>query len=120
MIKKKGLKTVHFTEKVMGQKIKQPEKDIGWNIRRIRKERGIGQTQLVQMLQLLGVNITREALVKIEGGRQHITRAQICGVKFCLNTTYEELLEGKVIISERTDTGPIPSDETNMMEEKYE
>ena len=79
----------------MGQKIKQPQKEIGWNIRRIRLERGIGQTQLVRMLQLHNVDITREALVKIERGIQHITRMQLWGFKICLNTTYEELLEGK-------------------------
>lgn len=79
----------------MGQKIKQPDKNIGWNIRRIRTEKRIGQTQLVRMLQLQGVDMTREALVKIERGFQHITRAQLCGLKHCLNTTYEELLERK-------------------------
>ncbi len=79
----------------MEQKIKQPENCIGWNIRRIRMEKGIGQTELVRMLQLHGVNMTREALVKIERGIQHVTRAQLCGLKRCLETTYEELLERK-------------------------
>lgn len=79
----------------MGQKIKQPDQYIGWNIRRIRMEKGIGQTQLVRLLQLHGVNMTRETLVKIERGIQHITREQLCGIKVCLNTTYEELLERK-------------------------
>ena len=95
MIKKKGLKTVHFAETAMGQKIKQPDKNIGWNIRRIRTEQGIGQTELAAMLQLRGVDMTRETLVKIERGTQHITRAQLCGLKRCLITTYEELLERK-------------------------
>lgn len=43
---------------------------IGNNIRRIRKEKGIGQTELVRMIQLSGVDMTRETLVKIERGVQ--------------------------------------------------
>lgn len=56
----------------MAQKIKQDEIRIGENIRRVRLERGIGQTELVRMLQLEGVEMTRETLVKIERGIQHI------------------------------------------------
>ena len=93
MIKKKGLKTVHFAETAMGQKIKQPDKNIGWNIRRIRTEQGIGQTELVRLLQLEGINITRESLVKIERGIQHISGSQLRAIRNCLNTTYDELLK---------------------------
>ena len=48
----------------MEQKIKQDEIFIGKNIRRIRKEKGIRQTEMVALLQLENVMITREALVK--------------------------------------------------------
>jgi len=41
----------------MEQKIKQVGIDIGGNIRRIRLKAGIGQTELVRMLQLHGVDI---------------------------------------------------------------
>ena len=50
------------------QKIKQVGIDIGRNIRRIRLEKGYGQTDFVRMLQLKNVDITRETLVKIERG----------------------------------------------------
>lgn len=50
-------------------KIKEDENNtIGRNIRRIRKSRHMGQTALVRELQLLDIEITREALVKIERG----------------------------------------------------
>lgn len=77
----------------MEQKIKQDSINIGGNIRRVRKEQGIGQTELVRMLQLRGVNMTRETLVKIERGIQHITGAQLRGIRDCLGTSYEELLK---------------------------
>ena len=44
----------------MEQKIKQNGIDIGGNIRRIRLEKGCGQTELVRMLQLKNIDITRE------------------------------------------------------------
>ncbi len=71
------------------QKIKQDEIRIGANIRRIRKEKGLGQTETVRMLQLQGVNMTRETLVKIERGIQHITASQLRGLKEVLGTTYD-------------------------------
>ena len=77
----------------MEQKIKQDSINIGGNIRRVRKEKGIGQTELVRMLQLRGVNMTRETLVKIERGIQHITGAQLRGIRDCLGTSYDELLK---------------------------
>lgn len=74
------------------QKIKQDEIHIGQNIRRIRLEKGIGQTELVRLLQLQGVAITRETLVKIERGTQHIQAVQLRGIRDALGTTYDELL----------------------------
>ena len=77
----------------MDTKIKSDEINIGGNIRRIRKERGLGQTDLTRMLQLEDVSMTREALVKIERGVQHISATQLRGIRNCLETTYEELLK---------------------------
>lgn len=77
----------------MEQKIKQKGIDIGGNIRRIRLSKEIGQTELVRMLQLQSVDMTRETLVKIERGIQHITGSQLRGIRNCLDTTYDELLK---------------------------
>lgn len=76
------------------QKIKQDHViNIGKNIRLIRKEKKIGQTELVRQLQLMGIETTREALVKIERGTQHIQANQLMGIKDVLDTTYDELLK---------------------------
>ena len=77
----------------MVQKIKQDEIHIGENIRRVRLEKGIGQTELVRMLQLEGVEMTRETLVKIERGTHHIQAAQLRGLRDALGTSYDELLK---------------------------
>lgn len=79
----------------MEQKIKQDEIFIGQNIRRIRKEKGMRQTELVALIQLENVPLTREALVKIERGIQHIQASQLRAIRNVLNTTYDELLKQK-------------------------
>lgn len=76
------------------QKIKQDETiNIGANIRKLRKKKGMGQTELAITLQLMGVSMTRETLVKIERGIQHIQASQLKGIRDALQTSYDELLK---------------------------
>ena len=75
----------------MEQKIKQDKIFIGQNIRRIRKEKGIRQTEMEALIQLQNVSVTREALVKIERGIQHIQASQLRAIRNVLKTTYDEL-----------------------------
>ena len=77
----------------MSDKIKNDtENTIGKNIRKLRKERGIGQTELVGKLQLLNVKMTRETLVKIARGIQHIKLEQLRAIKTILNVSYDDIL----------------------------
>ena len=74
------------------QKIKNDSNNtIGKNIRKLRQNMGIGQTELVGQLQLLDIKMTRETLVKIERGVQHIQLEQLKGIKKVLGVSYEEL-----------------------------
>ena len=75
------------------QKIKQDTIRIGKNIGEIRKKSGIGQTELVRMIQLSGIEMTRETLVKIERCTQHIQASQLKAIKEALNTSYDDLLK---------------------------
>lgn len=77
----------------MEQKIKQDSIHIGENIHRERLRKGIGQTELVRQLQLAGVEMTRETLVKIERVTQHIQATQLRGIRDALGVTYDELLQ---------------------------
>lgn len=93
-IKVHGPRMVHDRGAALKQKIKQDrDGNIGKNIREIRIARGIGQTELVRMLDLQGIPITRECLVKIERGIQHVQVQQLKAIKDELNTTYDELLK---------------------------
>ncbi|MBQ8814593.1 MAG: helix-turn-helix transcriptional regulator [Lachnospiraceae bacterium] len=76
------------------QKIKTDTNNtIGKNIREARQRAGIGQTELVSRLQLLDIKMTRETLVKLERGVQHIQLEQLKGIKQVLGVSYEELLD---------------------------
>lgn len=75
------------------QKIKNDVNNtIGKNIRKARLGAEMGQTELVSRLQLLDIKMTRETLVKIERGVQHIQLEQLKGIKEVLDVTYDELL----------------------------
>ena len=74
------------------QKIKQ-DIFIGASIRSLRQGKKLGQTELAGLLQLEGVPMTREALVKIERGTQHIQASQLRAIKNALGVTYDQLLE---------------------------
>ena len=77
----------------MEQKIKQNDR-VGENIRKIRKAKGLGQTDLVRMLQIDGCDMTRECLVKIERCTQHIQVSQLRAIRKALNTSYNALIDG--------------------------
>jgi len=66
---------------------------IGRNLRKIRKSKNIRMKDMIIMLQLHSVEISRETLVKIEGGRQHIKLSQLRGLKELLDVSYEIILE---------------------------
>jgi DNA-binding XRE family transcriptional regulator len=90
-----GLKLVLAgRESMSNQKIKYDERNtIGKNIREARQKIDIGQTELVSRLQLLDVKMTRETLVKIERGVQHIQLEQLKAIKTVLGVSYEDLLD---------------------------
>lgn len=68
---------------------------IGSNVRTLRLEKGLGQTELVTKMQLLGVSINRQTLVKIESGTQHIKVGQLRAIKEILQVSYEDLLKSQ-------------------------
>lgn len=75
------------------QKIKQDAICIGSNIKMIRKQKKIKQIDLVRKMQLMGIDITRESLVKIERGIQHIYSSQLKAIKEILEVSYDELIK---------------------------
>lgn len=67
------------------------EKKFGQNIRTLRKSRCMTQEQLSAKLQLMGCDITRSALAKIEVGQRHLYPDEIKLIKEILKVTYDDL-----------------------------
>ncbi len=67
------------------------EKKVGENIRKIREKAGITQELLATRLQLLGCDITRSAIAKIEVGLRHLYPDEIILIKQILKVSYEDI-----------------------------
>ncbi len=69
----------------------QIEKRVGDNIRKIRKKAGFTQDYVATKLQLLGLDITRSCLAKIEVGQRHIYVDELLYIKEVLGVSFEEI-----------------------------
>lgn len=86
----------------LGQRIRQDEKiKIGTNIRRIRKQRKIGQKEMAEKLQLRKIPMSRETYVKLERGIRNIGASELKTIKEILGTTYDELLQETKLTEEK-------------------
>lgn len=72
---------------------KSVEKKVGNNIRKLREAQGMTQDTLAAKLQLLGCDITRSAVAKIEVGQRHLYPDEIILIRKILNTTYDAIFE---------------------------
>ncbi|HOG01082.1 MAG: helix-turn-helix protein [Firmicutes bacterium ADurb.Bin248] len=66
-------------------------KAIGRNVSVLRKSKGLTQEQLSAKLQVVGCDITRSALAKIEVGQRHLYPDELKALKTVLRIHYEEL-----------------------------
>ena len=69
------------------------EKQIGYNIRKLRENMGMTQETLATKLQLNGCDITRSAVAKIEVGQRHLYPDEIILIKKILNVEYDDIFE---------------------------
>lgn len=69
------------------------EKKVGNNIRNLREKAGMTQEYLATKLQLLGCDITRSAVAKIEVGQRHCYPDEIILIKKILNVEYENIFD---------------------------
>ncbi len=69
------------------------EKKIGKNIRSLREKAGVTQDYLATKLQLLGCDITRSALAKIEVGQRHLYPDELILIKQILKVEFDDILK---------------------------
>lgn len=69
------------------------EKQVGNNIRVLREKANMTQEMLAAKLQLLGCDITRSAVAKIEVGQRHLYPDEVILIKRILNVRYEDIFD---------------------------
>ncbi len=69
------------------------EKRIGENIRLARECAGMTQEELSAKLQVLGCDITRSAIAKIEVGQRHLYPDEIIAIREILNISYDAIFD---------------------------
>ena len=72
---------------------REMETKVGNNIRKIREAKGMTQDTLAAKLQLMGCDITRSAVAKIEVGQRHLYPDEIILIRKILNTTYDAIFD---------------------------
>ncbi len=64
-------------------------------VARLRKEKGISQRKLAENLQLIGLDIDKNAVQRIESGQRFVTDIELMYLAEEFNLTYEQLLNIK-------------------------
>ena len=64
----------------------------GANIAKLRTDLGVSQRELADRLQLMGLDIDKNAIQRIEAGKRFVTDIEIVVIKRLFDVSYEELL----------------------------
>ena len=64
----------------------------GQNVTRLRKERKLSQNRLASMLQILGLNVDKNAIQRIECGKRFVTDIETVAFAKVFGITTDELL----------------------------
>ena len=75
------------------QKIR-PDMNIGGNIRRMRRRKGLTQEQVVAKMQLLNINISRSIYSRYEINRLNICVSELLAMKKIFNCSFNDFFEG--------------------------
>ena len=65
----------------------------GRQVARCRKELKKSQRELADALQLLGLDVDKNAIQRIEAGKRFVTDIELIVISKALNLSYEELLK---------------------------
>lgn len=65
----------------------------GKQITACRKTNGMSQRQLAEMLQLLGLDVDKNSIQRIEAGKRFVTDIELVFFAKAFGVTYEELLK---------------------------
>ena len=65
----------------------------GKNISQLRTNLGISQRELADRMQLIGLDIDKNAIQRIECGKRFVTDIELCAFAKVFDISFEELLK---------------------------
>ena len=68
------------------------QKKTGYFLKQLRNEKKLTQEQLAARMQLLGCDITRSALAKIEVGQRMLCPDELKALRSALSVSYDDIL----------------------------
>ncbi len=74
-------------------KLKQDKIGIGQNLKRLRIQHGLSQSQFTRELQLLGISISCDIYKKMEQNRYNIRICELMAMQHIFNVSYDEFFK---------------------------
>lgn len=59
------------------------------------KERGLSQRALAYQLQLLGIDVDKNVITRLETNKRHVTDIELQALCHVLHVSYDDLIEGQ-------------------------
>ncbi len=68
---------------------------IGERLKQLRNAAGLSQRDLARELQLLGIDMDKNVITRIETNKRYVTDFEIQALKQLFNVSYDYLIDGK-------------------------
>ena len=75
----------------------RPDIDIGSNIKKARKQKGLTQDQTIAKLQLMGIEISRSTYAKIETNRINIRVSELAALAAIFNVDFNFFFQNSAV-----------------------
>lgn len=68
---------------------------IGERLRELRKEKGLSQRDLARKLQLIGIDMDKNVITRIETNKRYVTDFELQALKEIFGVSYDYLIDGE-------------------------
>jgi len=68
---------------------------IGERLRELRNEKGLSQRDLARELQLIGIDMDKNVITRIETNKRYVTDFEIQALKEIFGVSYDYLIDGE-------------------------
>lgn len=68
---------------------------IGERLKVLRNQKNLSQRDLARELQLIGIDMDKNVITRIETNKRYVTDFELCALKQIFDVSYDYLIEGK-------------------------